>query len=156
MENETNKKLSDAKSSSYLFLVFGAVGLLLILGVWLDLIPLHLAVYMKILYTIVLGALFVVFLAVGIYYTRRLKILKQESASEEQRTTEIIRWFTTAYTLEALDAMLETDSLSSEQIYFERYEKISQLLLDQYPIADEKYLDYIIEKIYQVYVPTEE
>lgn len=157
MENESSKKLSDARSSSYLFLIFGAIGLLLIAGVWLGIIPLHLATYMKILYTIVLGALFLVFLAVGIHYTRRLKTLQQEADSENQKTKEIIQWMTKNYSLKALDDMRKPEEeLTSEQLYFERTEQITRLLLDQYQITDEKYLDYLIEKIYQIYVPSED
>lgn len=157
MENETNKKLSDAKSSSYLFIVFGAVGLLLIAAVWLGIIPLRLALYMKILYTLVLGGLFLVFLGVGIYYTRRLKTLQAQSDSEEQKTEEIIRWITASYSLADLDADGSMgEPLSIEQLYFERTEKISQLITEKYQLTDEKYLDYLIEKIYQTYVPSEE
>lgn len=157
MENETNKKLSDARSSSYLFLVFGAVGLLLIAAVWLGILPLHLAMYMKILYTIVLGGLFLVFLGAGIYYTRRLKTLQQQSEAESRQTEEIIRWITENYSLQALDAMLPAEEpLSDEQMYFERSEKISQLLRDKYQLTEEGYLDYLIERIYQTYVPFNE
>lgn len=152
---EKSKKLEDAKSSSYLFIVFGIVGLLLILAVWLGLIPLNMATYMKILYTIVLGAMFIVFIIIGIYYTRKIKTLKAESSSEEQQTEDIIQYITSTYPLEKLDSMIEGDALSMEQIYFERYEKITSLIREKYQIEDEKFLDYLVEKIYQIYSPEE-
>lgn len=152
---QKSKKLEDAKSSSYLFIVFGVIGLLLILGVWLGILPLHMASYMKILYTIVLGALFIVFIIVGIYYTRRIKFLTSETTSEEQQTSEIIQYVTETYPLEKLDEMILADSLPMEQLYFERYEQIAAIIREKYQIPDDNYLDYLIEKIYQIYSPEE-
>lgn len=151
-----SKKLEDAKSSSWLFIVFGIVGLLLILAVWLGIIPLGMALYIKILYTVVLGALFTVFILVGIYYTKKIKVLQAETSTEEQQSEEIIHWMTATYPLETLDEMISADSLSMEQLYFVRYEKIASLIRGKYQIQDENYLDYLIEKIYQIYSPDTE
>ncbi len=150
-----SKKLEDAKSSSWLFIVFGVIGLLLILAVWLNILPLGLESYMKILYTIVLGALFIVFILIGIYYTRRIKTLQKESGKEERLTKEIIRYITETYPLESIDQMISGNELPMEQLYFERYETISSLIREKYDIQDEAYLDYLIEKIYQIYSPEE-
>lgn len=152
---QKSKKLEDAKSSSYLFIVFGVVGLLLILAVWLDFLPINMAFYMKILYTVVLGALFIVFIIVGIYYTHRIKILASETSTEEQQTAEIIQYVTGTYPLEKLDEMILADSLPMEQLYFERYEQIAAIIREKYQIQDDNYLDYLIEKIYQIYSPEE-
>ena len=148
-----SQKLEDARSSSWLFIVFGIVGLLLILVVWLDIIPLGMALYMRVLYTVVLGVLFVVFILVGIYYTRRIKTLRRESGREERQTKEIVTYITENYPLDAFDRMISADTLSMEQRYFERYEKIAALIREHFEIQDEAYLDYLIEKIYQIYSP---
>ena len=150
-----SKKLEDAKSSSWLFIFFGAIGLLLILAVWLNIIPLGLETYMMILYTVVLGALFVGFILIGIYYTRKIKTLQRESGREERQTKEIIRYITETYPLDTLDHMISGDSLPMEQLYFERYEKIAVLIREKYDIQDEAYMDYLVEKIYQIYSPEE-
>ncbi len=150
---QKSKKLEDARSSSWLFIVFGIAGLLLILAVWLDLLPLGMATYMKILYTIVLGSLFVALIIVGIHYTRKIKVLTSESNAEEQLSQQVITGITASYSLEAIDEMIDAPSLPEEQLYFERYEKIGSLIRENYPVQDENYLDYLIEKVYQIYVP---
>lgn len=152
---EKSRKLEDAQSSSGLFIVFGIIGLLAIAAVWLGIIPLTMAVYMKVLYTIVLGILFVVFIMIGIYYKKKIRILESETRTERRLKKEIISGITSQYSLEEIDAMIPKDSLSVEQLYFERYEKISSLIQEKYQIQDESFLDYLIEKIYQIYSPEE-
>lgn len=148
-------KLEDARSSSWLFIAFGIIGLLAIAAVWLGIIPLSMALYMKVLYTIVLGALFLIFLILGIYYKKKIRILESETRKEERLSKEIITWITTEYPLNTLDDLISADTLPSEQLYFERYEKIASLIREKYQLQDENYLDYLVEKIYQIYSPEE-
>lgn len=49
--------------------------------------------------------------------------------------------------------MIDDQALSMEQLYFERYEKIASIIREKYQIQEEGYLDYLIEKIYQMYSP---
>ena len=150
-----SRKLEDARSSSWLFIAFGIIGLLAIAAVWLGIIPLSMALYMKVLYTIVLGALFLIFLILGIYYKKKIRVLETETRKEERLSKEIIAWITTEYPLDTLDDLILADTLPSEQLYFERYEKIASLIRENYQLQDENYLDYLIEKIYQIYSPEE-
>lgn len=150
-----SKKLEDARSSSWLFIAFGIIGLLLILAVWLNIIPLGMELYMRVLYTVVLGVLFIIFILIGIYYTGRIKTLQRESNREERQTREIVQFITEHYPLDALDRMILADTLSPEQAYFERYDRIAALIREHYEIQDEAYLDYLIENIYQIYSPVD-
>lgn len=152
---ETKSRAEDAKSSSGALILAGIIGVLVILALWLEIIPLSLAMYMKILYTVILAVLSVVFISTGIYYKKKVGILQSEAAEEEQHTEEIVSWFTDAYSLEALDEMLPEEERSMEQLYFDRYEKISEIISEKYQIQDETYLDYLIEKIFQTYSVTE-
>lgn len=148
-----SKKLEDARSSSWLFIAFGIIGLLLLLAVWLNIIPLGMEFYMRVLYTVVLGVLFAAFILIGIYYTRRIKTLQRESNKEERQTREIVQFITEHYPPDTLDRMIFADTLPMEQLYFERYDKISTLIREHFDIRDEAYLDYLIENIYQIYSP---
>lgn len=152
---QKGKKLEDAQSSSWLFLIFGFLEIALILCVWLGIIPLPIAFYMKILYTIVLGALFLIFIVTGFYYLKKSKALKEEASGEERSTKEIVSYITSSYSLKDLDQMINDPDLSMEQRYFERYEQISRLIQEKYHLQEEAYLDYLIEKIYQIFVPEE-
>lgn len=151
-----SKKLEDAKSSSSLFIVFGVVGLILLAALWMGLLPIVMADYMKILYTLVLGTLFIAFIIAGVYYTARIKTLTHETNAEEKQTEDIISYVITTYPLETLDESITTENLSMEQLYFERYEKISAIIQYKYHIQDASYLDYVIDKIFQKYLPEDE
>ena len=70
---------------------------------------------------------------------------------EEQQTADIVRFIGDNYPAEILDSMIEADSLPMEQLYFARYEKLSSIIQEKYNLQDEKYLDYLIEQIYQTY-----
>ena len=152
---QKGKKLEDAQSSASTFILFGAIGIIALIAMWMGILPLHFETYMKIMYTIVLGAVFLGFTIAGFYYKSKIKTLESETQTEERMTEEIVNYVTTNYPLEKLDRAIESSS-SMEQIYFERYERIAAIIKNQYDISDEKYLDYLIEKIYQVYVPQEE
>lgn len=144
---QKSKKLEDAKSSAGLFIVFGVVGILLILALWAGIIPLNLALYMKILYTVVLGTFFVVFLVMGFHYRSKVKDLALETTQEEAQIEEILSWVALEYPMDKLDALIGADTLPMEQLYFARYEKLSALIREKYQIQEEAYLDYLIEKI---------
>ena len=152
---ETSKKLEDAKSSSWLFIFFGIAGLILIACVWLGVLPLSLAFPMKLLYTIVLGALFLACLLMGLGYLKKSKTLAAETDAEERRTREIIDYITTTYSLADLDRTLQVADLPMEQRYFVRSEKIAALITEKFPLLEESYLDYLVEQIYQIYAPEE-
>lgn len=146
-----SKRLEDARSSSLLFISFGVIGLILIILLWAGILPINIELYMKILYTVLLGGLFLTFLFIGIYYTKRIKTLKNESTNEEQQTQEIIQYINDTYPQKTLDSIIGAESLPMEQLYFARYDKLSAIIQEKYQIQDEKYLDYLIEQIYQTY-----
>ncbi len=110
-----SKKLEDARSSSWAFIILGTIGLLCILAVWMNLIPLNLALYSKILDTIVLGALFLLLIVVGFYYASRVKILEAEVKKEEKTTRQIIKQITDNFTLEDIDRMELKMPVKSEE-----------------------------------------
>ena len=69
----------DAKSTASTFLIIGAVGIIALILVGFDIIPLSMETYTKILMLVVMGALFAMFLIVGIVYQKRLASLKTET-----------------------------------------------------------------------------
>ena len=152
---EKSKKLEDAKSSATPLIIVGVLGLLFVALVWLDIIHINMAMYMKIMYTIIFVALFVVFILCGVYYKKRSEILATEVQSEEDFTKKVITEFSSEYPLEVLDSMLSSEDTEEEQLYYARYEQIAQILRSNYQIEDENYLDYLIEKIFQYYFPEE-
>ncbi len=66
VSKETKKE--DMKSTAYAFLSVGILGLLLLALLWAGILTVQLAEYMKVMLTVVMGAMFLVFVVVGIRY----------------------------------------------------------------------------------------
>ena len=48
---------------------------------------------------------------------------------------------------------MDTDDISLEQLYFLRSENINRLMKEAFPTLEENFLEYMTEKIYQMYFP---
>jgi hypothetical protein len=74
------------------------------------------------------------------------KILKE--ADEEQKTTdEILGYLKENFSKDVLSSMQEKD-LTEELLYFKQIETMKEALTEQYPEADENYIDALIEDYY--------
>ena len=139
----------DTKSTAFTFLLIGILGVIAIVLVWLDVIHLNMASYMKILMYVVMGLLFIIFIVIGLIYQKRLKSLKAEIGEENSLTAEILEWFFANYVATDIDSEISDPSKKEEQLYFSRYEIMMKLLTKKYPALEESYADHMIEEIYE-------
>lgn len=161
MESENDKKVSapthayiskkakakDMKSTAYTFTVFGALGMLCLILFVAGVFPVQTAAYMKIMTCIVMGALFLVFLMIGIRSFGQLKGITSAADAEEILLTEALTWFQEQYKASDIDENLE-HTTTEEMLYFARYEKMHQLLSAKYSDMEDALADHIIETLY--------
>ena len=95
---DPDTKLEDNRSTAVSFTIVGGVGLILLVLVDLGIIPLPLADFQKILMSVVMGILFVIFFIVGLYSFLSMKKLKSAAQSELSLDKEITDWFLQEYT----------------------------------------------------------
>ena len=138
----------EAKSTASTFLIIGAVGIIALILVGFDIIPLSMETYTKILMLIVMGALFILFLIVGIIYQRRLTSLKTEICQEEDLTAKISDWFFGNFTAEKIDNQLDPLPEGEEALYFARYEIMAEALKNQFSNLNEGFADQMLEEFY--------
>lgn len=138
----------DAKSTASTFLIIGVLGIIALILIGLDIIPLSMETYTKILMLIVMGALFVVFLIVGIVYQTRLTSLKTEIQKEENLTQTVSDWFYENFTKESIDSRLEEIPEGEEALYFARYEIMAEALKSRFPDLNESFADEMLEEFY--------
>ena len=138
----------DAKSTASTFLIIGALGIIALILIGLDIIPLSMETYTKILMLIVMGALFVVFLIVGIVYQTRLTSLKAEIQKEENLTQTVSDWFYGNFTKESIDSRMEQMPEGEEALYFARYEIMAEALKNRFPDLNESFADEMLEEFY--------
>lgn len=143
-----SRTLEDVRSTASTFIFLGLLGILFLLLVWNDVIYLPMESYAKLIFSIVMGALFFFFLLVGIHACYQIRTLKKEADAEEAQTHTIIEWFTHTYTATDIDKACAVSSME-ESSYFPRSEYMKSLLTAQYPDLEEAYLDELIEEIYE-------
>lgn len=140
-------KTEDIKSTAYTFTLVGIAGIIVVILFAIGVLPLHTAGYMKVIISIVMGALFVIFLGIGIRSFQQIKTVTEEAATEENLLSEATEWFRTNFDRTAIDEGLDTTE-AEETLYFSRYQKMHALILAQYPDMEESLLDHIIDTLY--------
>ncbi len=101
----------------------------------------------NILFLIVMGTLFNVFLVGGILAYKSSKTIKSEIITEEETTAAILDEFT-AKTADELDSNYDTTG-NEGIIYFNRTGYLKKQITEKYGELDEAYLEDLIEQIYQ-------
>lgn len=151
---EKRSQYEEMKSSAYTFLMVGALGILALILIGLDIIPLHMVSYMKVIMAIVMGGLFLLFLVIGAKSYKKMKVLAKDTEKEEADTKEILTWFFAENDADSIDASIpQAETLENEQLYFYRYEYIKGILAEKYPDLAENYTEALIEKIYAKVFP---
>lgn len=140
-------KTEDLKSTAYTFTIVGTLGLVLLVLFAVDVIPLHTASYMKVMICLVMGAMFLIFLAIGIRSFAQIKSYSDAADNEEHLLAEITTWFRDSYDKAAIDTGLDL-SQQEEMLYFSRYEVMRKYITEKYPKVEESLLDHIIETLY--------
>lgn len=142
-------RYEDNKSSALTFLLVGGVGAVLVLLHAVGIIDFNLTTFSKILTSTVMGALFIIFIIVGIVSAKNSSRYKNEAAAEEALTGQICSSFHELYTTDGIDnACGITADSSNYEKWDLRYHFIEKQLSDEYPELTEDYLEYITEKIY--------
>lgn len=140
-------KAEDMKSTAYTFTIVGVLGILFLILFATGVLPLHTAQYMKIMICSVMGAMFVIFLFIGIRSFTQIKTITHAADSEEDILSEAFSWFRSFYQASDIDADLDTEQ-PEEILYYSRYEVMHRIIQEKYPDMDASLLDHIIETLY--------
>lgn len=129
-------RYSEMRSSAFIFLLIGVIGLIVMALCWLDILPLP--VYDFVLF--VLTAMFVLFLGISISSFRSAKKIKATIASENAFLEEVMDWYHTTGCKSPLFNEIDPDQ-PQEMLYFQKSESIRSLLTEQFPEIDEALLE---------------
>lgn len=143
----TKSKAEDMKSTAYTFTITGILGIVFLILFGAGVLPVHTASYMKVLICIVMGAMFAIFLFIGIRSFRQIKILATAADSEEKLLSDTLAWFHASYQAADIDADIDKNQ-PEETLYFARYDKMHDILIEKYPDMEESLLDHAIELLY--------
>lgn len=139
----------DLRSSAISLIIIGVLGDLYLVGNLSGLIKIGPSFdgITSILFAIVMGTLFNIFLFGGIHSYKKSKIVHSEINEEEQLTKDILSEFTSK-TADEFDANYDTD-VDDGALYYNRTNYLKKQLIQKYGTLEESYLEDIIEQIYQ-------
>ncbi len=150
------EKAADNKSSAYTLLAVGAVGLLVDILCFCDILKLPFNESSKFMILGVLGAMFLFFLVMGVTSMKNAGKYAKKAESEKELTKELEKWFAEHVTAEKVDADLfleEEADFSEEQKYFKRFDKIEKMLSERFLNLNEGYMDRFVDQHYQDIFP---
>ena len=139
---EPQKRYEDHKSTGYVFLIMGIIGLVVTVLCWLDILSFPLNKFQ-------LGILFAMFLAFtgfGIWSFKKASEIALTMTSENNQVADMRKWI--EENREEF-CVSDTAGLSGSEIYFQREQDIHDAIADQFPEIEESLLELLVEETYQ-------
>lgn len=139
------------KSSAYALFIVGIIGLVFLILTYFKLIPINLAPNINLLFYIVMGIMFVIFIVIGVKSLSMSKVIAASSKDEEDLTDRINTYFENGFTGDSLDKIafsVEEKPLSEEEMFFPRSQAIRNEIVKNFGSLDESYLTEMTENIY--------
>ena len=149
---DKNNKAEDAKSSAIALILVGGLGLVFIVLLVLDYLPIHLFGLGKYLVSAIMAAMFVVFIAMGFSSIKTYKKYLGIAEEEQKNIEQIMDLLAQHMSREAIDAKLAGELEEMPQIYYSRLALIKEFLEAHYgglePALLEKLADDWYEELY--------
>ncbi len=142
---------TDNKYSAYILLSVGILGIIALVLICLDVIPLYSTVTSKVVTGVVMGSLFTVFVVMGIVSLKNAIKFGEKADSESDLTKEIMTYCEENLTASSVDGSIcdeEFHRLAEEVKYFKRIDHIRELITRQFMNLEEEYVNYICDEIY--------
>lgn len=143
-------KAENFKSSAYTLIFVGVLGIIALILIQFGVLPIHLNGSGKYLTNIVMGALFIIFIVVGMMSFQSSKKYEQMAVEEDDMTAQIKKWISENIDTEEIKRMesAKQPDLAEEMKYFLYSASLKRKLTSAFPSAREEYLDNLIEELY--------
>lgn len=149
---DKNNKAEDAKSSAVALLLVGGLGLVFIVLLMLDYLPIHLFGLGKYLVSGIMAAMFLVFIAMGFSSIKTYKKYLGIAEEEQKNIEQIMELLAQHMSKEVIDTKLAGEPEEMPQIYYSRMAVIKEFLEAHYgglePALLEKLADDWYEELY--------
>ncbi len=146
------KQAEENRSSAYMLLIIGSIGLAIMILIFVEIIPLSLNPFNKYMMCGVMSVLFVLFIVMGVVSMKSSKVLAQKAESESNLTSEIRKWCEENMIADEIDeGLFGEEKFESDEIkYFKRTEKMKQQISYQFLNLDEGFLDTFVDDYYPI------
>ena len=146
---DKKSKAEDFKSSAYTLLIVGILGIAALVLIELHIIPIYLVAPGKYITYGVMGALFLIFIVVGIRSFASAKKYAAEAIEEDDLTNQINQWCKDNLTKQMIieKAAVQT-ALPEEMKYFKYFDALKEMITKQFGTLDASYLEALAEEVY--------
>lgn len=142
-------RAEDFKSSAYTLLLVGIIGIAALVLLELGVFGFRLASPQKYITYGVMGALFVIFIVMGIASFRSAKQYHAQAATEEDLTVRIKAWAREHLTADTVkDAVFFEEHTSDEEKYFKYFAYLQTVVTQEFGTMNASYLEALCEELY--------
>ena len=146
MYENSEDKYKDNLSSAITFFVCGAAGIIILILNDLGILKFVVKGSSNfILINIVLGLLFVGFIAIGFWSLKYSKNIKNKAAIENKDTDTILAWLNENVSRDDIESSYNND-IAEEMKYFNRSDYIKSAILKQFPETEDSLADTVADK----------
>lgn len=142
-------KAEDYKSSAYTLLLIGVLGIVVFILMEAGVLPFQIAGSGKYMTYGVMGAMFVIFIVMGVLSLRSSKKYTKEAAVEKDLTEKIKIWAKEHITAESIrEGVWFEEGTPDEMKYFKYFEGIKTTVTQEFGSLNASYLDALCEELY--------
>ena len=146
MYENSEDKYKDNLSSAITFFVCGAAGIIILILNDLGILKFVVKGSSNfILINIVLGLLFVGFIAIGFWSLKYSKNIKNKAAIENKDTDTMLAWLNENVSRDDIESSYNND-IAEEMKYFNRSDYIKSAILKQFPETEDNLADTVADK----------
>lgn len=153
--HDSSEKAEENRSSAWMLLMIGGIGLVIMLLGIFGVLPLRLG--NPYLFYGVMSAVFILFLVMGVVSMKNAKLFAKEAESENTLRDAMTKWYRENLTAEEIDSTIITedespDEVGEEILYFRRIQQIKDMLNHQFMNLDQVFLEHFIDDEVYEYV----
>lgn len=149
------ERAADNKSSAYMLLIVGGLGLLVVaLGI-AGVLPFRLTGTMKYMTYGIMSALFVLFIIMGVISMKSYRFFAKKAESENSLRSTIEKWCLENIKAEDIDGEISVAESSEEEKYFKRTSRMKEKISKQFLNLDEAFLENFVDEIYDQFFDEE-
>ena len=142
-------KAEDLKSSAYTLFIVGILGIVAMILMELGFLPIQLAAPSKYITYGVMGAMFIIFIIMGISSLKSSKVYEKEAVTEDNLTEDIKKWTKENIDVKTLKEKASfEEGVSEEEKYFRYFEFLKKSIKEKFGNLNASYLEAVCEDLY--------
>jgi len=147
---KASDRAENYKSSAFALLIVGGFGIVFLVLAYLGIIKIALAANINVMFYVVMGFMFVVFIVVGIKSLIAAREIQATSKDEEALTEQIYEYIRSSFSKESIDEIAIRDevALTEEEKFFPRSNAMRRIITEKFGELDESYLTELVENSY--------